>query len=363
MPICFLSIQDFRNISSLQLEFAGGLNVLEGRNAEGKTNLIEAIYYLANGHSFRSRHLSSLISFDQEVAQLHAQIVHQEMEYDLKARIVLEGLGKKEFIFQDKVLARFSKIYSILRILLFTPDSVQLFRAAPGVRRKYFDQSIQVYDLPYGSLLSRYIRVVRHRNQLLEAGSPKSYLVSFDVPWAMLGLQIMRAREKYLQELIPIWSRWFRDLSGSPWHIGAKWVGDILFQENLTEEKLLGQLAHKFKDECYYKKTLLGPHLDDLHVVLDGRPVKEVASQGQHRMLVIALKLSEAELFNQSTGRSPVFLLDDLGSELDPDRQRLLLDILSHMQAQTFLTSAQVGAYKSLHARTFYIERGGAVLT
>lgn len=355
MALQNLHIKDFRNIADQTWALAPGLNVLEGENAQGKTNYLEALYYLANGRSFRVSEGENLIRFEQSNAELRAQWSDEGLEHRLRIRIFPEG---RKVEYQQKEIVRLAPVQSQLRVLIFTPDSSMLFRSSPTLRRRYLDHAISLQLPGYSSLLSRYQRVLRQRNQVLEMGGGYELETTFNIQWAETTLAVMEEREKYLQALkVPWRERVYRLLGESP-EIEWRWDGPLYRRGAQDLDALLSVLEEVRQEERRRGQSLLGPQRDDLSILWANRPVKEVASQGQQRMLVIALKLAEADLFQAQHGKSPVFLLDDLGSELDSRHQGLLLEILGELKAQTVLTSAQQGAFSALHARTFRVQSG-----
>ncbi|MCC6274180.1 MAG: DNA replication and repair protein RecF [Deltaproteobacteria bacterium] len=355
MALESLHIRDFRNITLQDWRLAPGLNVLEGENAQGKTNFLEAVYYLANGRSFRGSESENLIRFGREGAELRAAWSHEGLEHRLAMRLFPQS---REVEFQKKTIVRLASVQASLRVLVFTPDSAMLFRSPPQARRRYFDHAIAVQRPGYATLLTRYQRVLRQRNQLLERGGPPDLEASFDRQWAESALALMREREAYLEALQGPWRERYQTLLGEPAELRWRWTGPLYEREALDFEGLRQALDSVKPEERRRGLTLLGPQRDDLAAVLEGHPLKEIASQGQQRMLVIALKLAEADLFQAQSSRAPVFLLDDLGSELDARHQSLLLGMLGELKAQTILTSAQQGAYAALHARTFSVQEG-----
>jgi len=350
-----IHIREFRNISDQSLRLEPGLNVLEGENAQGKTNFLEAIYYLANGKSFRNCDTESLIRFGADHSLLEAEWSFDGLSSALKMRLGHEG---RQVEFQGKPIVRLTPIQASLRVLAFTPDSSTLFRSSPAARRRYFDHAVGLQRPGYSALLSRYQRVLRQRNQLLEQGGPQELEESFNQQWAESALRLMQEREAYLQELAGPWERRFRDLLGEDVRPQFHWEGTLLREGLPSLSFLLQSLEAVRNQEFRYRRTLLGPQRDDLAVQFGSHPVRELASQGQQRLLVIALKLAEADLFQAKSHRPPVFLLDDLGSELDHRHQQLLLDSLAELQAQSLLTTAQQGAYAALHANTFRVFAG-----
>lgn len=355
MPLTYLKIQNFRTVSELEWELAPGLNVLEGENAQGKTNLIEAVYFLINGKSFRTTESPTLLRFGQELSQLEGEFQHDGLSSRISIRLTPE---KKETWLQGKPLKSLAQLHALLRALVFTPDSSTLLRGSPGVRRRYFDHAISIHRPTYSGILARYGRSLRQRNLLLEQRGQPQALEDFDHAWATTGRDLMEERKIYLAELLPCWRERFGQISGGEVPLESAWQGELWRPDVPELPEIMASLHRVREAERRAQRTLFGPHRDDLGVRLQDRPVRDAASQGQQRMLVIALKLAEADLFQKRTGRSPVFLLDDLGSELDRHHLGRLLQILGEVQAQTLLTTAQQGVYAPLHARTFRVQKG-----
>ncbi len=354
MPLHSLHIQNFRNVENLHWDLAPGLNVLEGENAQGKTNLLEVIYLLANGRSFRTKEWTSLIRFQQDGSRLRGTWEEGGLSTALEIQLKPE---EKIYYCQGKPLRSLAKVHEFLRALVFTPDSSSLFRVSPQARRRYFDQAVELHQAPYGSLLRRYQRILRQRNQCLEGGGPADVLQSFDAQWAEAAHQVWLARAEYLQELLPFWKARFEDLSGMPLTLSAQWSRNVAGpweQPELLQEGI----RRLYPQERRRGRTLWGPHRDDLKVQFSNHAVREVGSQGQQRILVIALKLAEADLFRARHSRSPIFLLDDLGSELDEERQSRLIRLLAEIQAQTVLTTTRASAYRDLAGKTFHVKNG-----
>jgi len=350
-----LLIENFRNIRALDWRLAPGLNILEGENAQGKTNLLEALYVLANGRSFRTSEATSLIQFGCESARLRGHWLKEELDTRIDLQIFPD---EKRLSAQGKILKSYAKIHEYFRALIFTPDSSSLFRATPGLRRRYFDVAIGVHRPEYGATLARYQSVLRQRNRALELGVDEPTLESFDEQWADLAEPIWQIREAYLGELKPFWERRFAELSGMPIVLAPNWQRDAVGAESIASRELMARLAGQRGAERRRCRTLWGPHRDDLRVDFSGHAVKEVGSQGQQRLLVIALKLAEADLFRKQWRRSPVFLFDDLGSELDQERQQRLIANLREMEAQTVLSTTDATAYRGLESRQWRVKNG-----
>ncbi len=355
MPVQSLSIQNFRNIQELHWELSPGLNVLEGDNAQGKTNLLEAVYYCANLKSFRTLEQESLIRHGETAARIHSSLIHEDLTYRLEISL---STDEKKILFQGKELTKRATLHESIRALVFTPDSTTLFRGSTTVRRRYFDHAISLHQPMYAKWLSRYQRILAQRNQQLGWGRRDELLETYNQQWAEHALEVMRMREEYLAELTPLWEKRFSELSGNQWKLRPSWEGKLWNIIPRHSENLLQALQETAPEEARQRRTILGPHRDDFTVQFENHPVREIASQGQQRLLVIALKLAEADLFQLQHQKSPIFLLDDLGSELDPHHQHLLLELLGDLKAQTILTTTQQGAYGPLKAKTFRVQVG-----
>jgi DNA replication and repair protein RecF len=358
VALLHLHIQSFRNLRDIRWDVAPGLNVLEGENAQGKTNLLETIFFLANGRSFRNLSWEELIPWGETGAQWEGRVVSRELASEI--RVKLGGAGK-ELELNGKALGTWRTIGPVFRVLVFTPESTALLRAAPVSRRRYFDHALSLLHPLYGSWLNRYQRLVQQRNQLLQmglGGGAAEALAAFDQQWAEQTQQISAARRTYLAELLPLWLGRIQQLSTTLPKLTARWEGPLGEEDLQTTETLLTALQSQRREELHAGHTLMGPHREDLQVFLGGHPARAVASQGQHRILTIALKMAEADRYRQTVGQSPVFLLDDLGSELDPQHLRHLLHLLDELNAQTILTTAQTGSLAPLKAPTYLVRAG-----
>jgi len=246
----------------------------------------------------------------------------------------------------------------LMRVLVFTPESSTMMRGTPGQRRRYFDQAISHHSASYGPELARYSRILRQRNLCLENHSSSDVLAGFNEQWAQSALSLRDERELYLEKLLPHWRKRWEEISGMRGLLSASWESRLPWQPGENKASWIEKLEDTAPLERRVKRTLLGPHRDDLLVTLDQHAVRVSASQGQLRLLVIALKLAEADLFQEKTGRAPIFLLDDLGSELDRTRQDRLLGMLGDIHSQTLLTTAQAGTFSRLHAQTYRVQEG-----
>ncbi len=355
MSLKNISIENFRNLRRIDLELETGLNVLVGENGQGKSNFLEAVYYLANGKSFRGALREHLIQEGKTQTNLFANLVSGGLEFSVDLEIYSQ---EKNLKLCGKPQHRWNKIRELFQVLVFTPDSTQLFRTSPSVRRHYWDGALTLQYPTAGSKLSDYQKVLRSRNRLLESGAPAALCEPFDRQWAQLAFEIYQARIRYLEDLLPYWRKRLGEILRGDRELQARWVGTLASQPQSSPdfyEEILARFRH---EERRRGQTLVGPHREDLQVTLGGKGVKETASQGQQRILVIALKLAEADLFLRHRGIAPLFLLDDLGSELDPKHLSLLLRTLEELQAQTLLTTTLGESFSQLSGRIYRVREG-----
>ncbi|MCP5468615.1 MAG: DNA replication and repair protein RecF [Deltaproteobacteria bacterium] len=355
MSIHQLEVQNFRNLQNTQLEFSPLLNLVIGDNAQGKTNLVEAIYFAATGKSFRTQDLTSLIRENSAQLHLEMQFLHHGLESELKLSL---SQDVKELSLLGKKIRSWQKIHALLRVLVFTPDSTLLFRSTPSVKRRYFDQAMSFQFPQYAKLLGRYQRTLRQRNLLLEELAPERLLAPFDQQWAELSAEILRMRRDFLQTLLLDWRKRLSELSDFSANFSAAWQGKLDYERDWDAESLKAELKATAFQEKRYRRTVIGPHLDGVQAFFSGKVLREVASQGQQRMVVIALKLAQADFFQSHNQLAPVFLLDDIGSELDANHLKNLLQTLKQLGAQTFLTTTHSLKMDFSDLKSFQLKQG-----
>ncbi len=329
-----ITVRDFRNIKEATVEFADGINVIYGDNAEGKTNLLEALYFAAIGKSFRGQHVSELIRFGEREAYLlldfHAAGRDQSISLGLSGARVRSALKNRV------KCRRMSELVGSFRAVLFCPEHLSLIKDGPAERRQFLDIAISAAEPLYLSALQRYNRVLKQRNTLLKAAEKDMDLFLATVPvWskqlAREGAYIARSRARYVKKAAAIVKSCFADMTGEREEPELLYLGvggkDYNDYENLekTEELLLKKLTENHIREIAAGTTLWGIHKDDIEVLLNGRSARSFCSQGQQRSLALSLKIAEGELCKQDSGEYPVFLFDDVLSELDRSRREYLL--------------------------------------
>jgi len=365
-PIEKLRVENFRNIASLNLSFHPAFNFFFGENAQGKTALLEALYLLSELRSFRTQDLSSLIRHGQANATVDAAVDSEGIRYEIKLGLTPQG---KEVFVNGKTPRPYRRLRRLVPLILFTPESVRLFRASPGDRRSYFDHSFCLLSEGFSQDVEEYGRVVKQKKHLIEQiregkRSSRSEKEIWDEKLAELGAKLSAQRFHWTGRLSPDFQSHFERLSGGEWGADLHYrphlsrIGPELGIEEI-QERFREEIRNREDEEIERNQVLVGPHRDDWEVLLMGERLKEEGSQGQHRITVAALKLAELEGVRHQ-GLRPVALFDDLLSELDERRNRKVLEELAKTPCQVFLTSVAPGGIplEELKGEIFQIEGG-----
>ena len=326
MKLDHIEVTNFRNIASASLSFSPGSCVLVGKNAQGKTNLMEAIYLMACGKSFRVRSYRELIRHGEKTASVTVDLCGEGLPFQLK--MVLDGTEGKAIFKNGVKLEKLSEFLGLVRVVLFCPEHLSLIKDGPGKRRSFIDGATCQLRPYYASLLNEFNRLEGQRAALLKQRSKKVFDDAlFDV-WnerlAAVSVKIACIRADYIEKLIEFAPVHFHNISAGADELKLKYVSDV-YQRGLTreqmEEKYLLLLKHNLESDIRYGYTAKGVHRDDLDIEINGFEAKGIASQGQQRSAVLALKLAEGEISKEMTGNDPIYLLDDVLSELDEVRR------------------------------------------
>jgi len=360
MNLSRLTLRAFRNVSSMEISFAPGCNVVHGSNAQGKTNLLEAIYLLGTLKSFRMARNAELIQWGSDQGFVRGEVENGGGNREIA--LLVEPAGKTVKV-DGKAVTRMAEFAGCLTAVVFFPEEIAMVRGMPEVRRRYLDRAIFTADGTYLSLYHDFHKILRSRNLLLRNRDLVS-LEAWSVELSQAGARLQQRRIRYVAELAPLFSHYYRVIAGN-----AEDAALAYRPHRLTAEALLrdGQRAFQAAleaaadDELERRVTLVGPHRDDLEFRLGGRPVRHSASQGQQRSLVLALKMAEIEYLQRETGTPPLLLLDDMTSELDRERNANLMAFLQNRAMQVFITTTRPDTLPAaiLQAgRVFRIEEG-----
>ena len=358
-----LYIRSFRNYAEAEAQFVPGVNLLVGGNANGKTNLLEAIGYLSTAKAFRAKREQELILFGQEFAELSANLYSQEREQTLRAVLFADRRPRQLWLngVKQKTAAG---IAGVLPSVLFCPEDLTILKKGAQPRRRLLDQTIAQLRPNYEAAVSEYQRLLEQKSAVLkdwrENPSLLDVLPEYNLRMAQVGALVISYRARYLKALSECAADYHREFSGGAEALTLtyKTVSNIddpfaepaVLRQNLTEHQQSHERAELESGQC-----LSGPHKDDFEACLNGLPISLYGSQGQTRTATISLKLAERELIRRDTGEEPVLLLDDVLSELDAGRQDFVLNELK--SGQVFITCCETDRLTKL-GQVLTIEKG-----
>ncbi|HNX15999.1 MAG TPA: DNA replication/repair protein RecF [Bacilli bacterium] len=332
-----LTLKNFRNHDSLSFNFEPNINVLSGPNGVGKTNVMEAIYYLSLARSFKNTDNVNLISKGSDSAEVSAVIT--EGSQLRKIHIVINRDGRKVFI-NNKPVSRISDLSKAMNVVLFEPKDVSLFSGPPRARRNFLDISISKKSDPYLEYISRYERVLRKRNDILKNGDINKTLLDTTTEMLIkLSGPIISYRQMYIKDINDILTKITRALTGEENKIEVVYKPFVEYGPDFNREALKAFSAAETND-IRRKMTTIGAHREDFSVNLNGRNIAEFGSQGENRIIALALKISPYFIIEDKDKR-PVVVLDDVMSELDDDHCRRLIAFLKKLE-QVFITATQL---------------------
>ncbi len=324
MKIERLALYNFRNLAPTELIPDSGLNLIIGPNAAGKSNLCEAIYYAARGWLLKGERQRDIITWGQDETSLEFSVNGDEI------RIHLNGRARAKTIELNREKKSQSELSARLRALLFTPDELQIIKGSPDQRRRFLDRSIADIFREYRHVLLEYEQVVQRKNALLRRGHPNlEVLEVFNQELIDRGNWLIRKRLEYIGELNKTLSQRYRAICGRESELVAVYEGPTAPLAHL--------IKHFTSEEIRRGMALVGPHRDDLRFQLNGRDLRRFGSQGEQKSALCAVLLAQLDLHYQRFGDYPVFILDDVLSELDSARLRRLLELLPP-PIQIFLT-------------------------
>lgn len=332
MYIKSLRLENYRNYETLSMDFSEGTNILYGNNAQGKTNILEALYLIATTKSHRGVFDKDLIRFGCDEGHIRSVIIKNGLDYQIDLH--LRKARAKGIAVNGQRIKRASELIGLLHIVFFSPEDLSIVKDGPSQRRRFVDMELCQLDASYLHDLSQYNKVVEQRNKLLRQIQEMPSLASTISIWndqlLDYGVKVIKRRCSFLQDLNEIIGEMHGKLSG-----GAERL-ELLYEPNVTEDHFEAELNRIGEREKYMGSTAIGPHKDDFSFVCNGIDLRRYGSQGQQRTCALSLKLSELQLVKQQIGEEPVLMLDDVLSELDTSRQNYLINSLGGIQ--TFIT-------------------------
>ncbi len=361
MHVSSLRLSHFRNYESLEVGFHPQLNLFLGSNAQGKTNILEALYCLSTTRSFRAAVDEEMVRFGQEEGAIEGHLHREEGQETI--RLELRKGKSKALIVNGKKQKKLSSLLGRMPAVVFSPDDLFLVKGGPGLRRRYLDVTILQMDQGYLAHLQQYERTLKQRNSLLRQRAPgtEGQLAVWDLPLARHGAAVMAKRKQVAEHLTDFAGEALRDLTGGAEEFEVRYEPQVAFEpkEEALSQRILDALGKARREEMARGVTVVGPHRDDLGLWVNGQPLRKFGSQGQQRTGALALKLAQLSLLSEGCHTNPLVLFDDVMAELDEKRQAFFLNRLQQ-GGQAFLTgtSANDFAAASKGARIFRVEAG-----
>lgn len=328
MIIKSLELADFRNYDSLHIDFSKGTNILYGDNAQGKTNILEAIFISATTKSHKGSKDKDIINFNKEEAHIRTYLEKEEDE--IRVDMHLRKSKTKGIAIDGQKIKKASELLGLLNVVFFSPEDLSIIKNGPSERRRFVDMELCQLDSFYIYNLNHYNKIVNQRNKLLKDmyfnPSLRDTLNIWDSQLVSFGSKIIERRKLFVEQLNEIIHDIHKKLSGDKEELIIKYEPDVLIEDY---EKSLSSCQER---DVKLKQTTVGPHRDDFSFLVGNIDIRRFGSQGQQRTAALSLKLSEIELVKKLTKDNPVLLLDDVLSELDSNRQNYLLSSIGDIQ-------------------------------
>ena len=358
-----IALNGFRNYDFETVDFIDGTNVISGRNAQGKTNLLEAVYMLSCGRSFRTRFDRELVGFDFSSAEILADVFSHDREQTINIKLQ-PGQAKK--ISVNSVKKSAGELSQVVNAVLFCPDDLNMIKEGAAVRRRLMDNAISQIRPRYAQYLSEFNRLYEHKTRILKDWRDKPSLLDtldeFSEGMCRASAQLIRYRASFVQRLKEAAAPIHREFSGNGEELGMEYktvssvkdpfasVKEIYY--NICEHQERHRQAELDSAQC-----LTGAHKDDLEIYINGRSARSFASQGQTRTAALSVKLAEREIFLAETGEYPILLLDDVLSELDEKRQEFVLNRIGG--GQTLISCCEdEGISRRTGGKVLLVEKG-----
>lgn len=360
MKINNLTLVNYRNYRNLELDFNPSRNIIIGENAQGKTNLVEAIYLCSFARSFRTNNSGELVMFNKDSCRINADI--ESEDYDKRISIVINNQGKKMIKKDGKLIRRTTDLLNNLVVIIFSPEDLRIIKDSPDKRRSFINKEISQLRPRYYECLKNYNEALKQKNSILKKDLrdiDDDILDIFDEQLAVNGYEIVKYRRNFVELLSAKASEIQKAISRDRENLVIKYNESC--PANNSEGMLKIIRAARDKDK-YYRSSSVGPHRDDIEFYINDNDAKKFGSQGQQRTIALSLKLAEVKIAKETLHENPILILDDVLSELDIERQRFLINEIDDVQL--FITSTDLNddiRDKMSDASVFNIENGNVI--
>ncbi len=362
MPFLSLSFYNFRNLKNDTIDLLSKEVYFVGKNGQGKSNILESLYYCSYGNSFRTHTDTDIIRTGEK--NFSVKSFYQEESGASRSVNIFYEDGKKRIEKNGKVVKDRKDLINTMPCILFCHDDLEFVTGEPERRRFFLDQSLSMYDVLYIDVIRRYKQTLKNRNILLKEKKTEM-LDIYDVQLVNNGIEIQRKRKITVFKFNDIFTKIYEDVTGingvtivyePSWKLSPEDKDTKKFDENY----ILNILRSKREQDLIMGTSLSGPHRDRIRFIKDGKPFVPVASMGQRRLIALLMRVSQAVYFSQITGKKPVLLMDDVMLELDPDKRQKLTSMLPDYDQLfcTFLPGEPYERYRHSTTKVFTIEKG-----
>lgn len=358
MIIQSIELADYRNYEALTLEFDSGINILYGDNAQGKTNILEAVYMAATTKSHRSSKDKDIISFSAQEAHIRTYVEKEGVT--TRVDMHLRKTGTKGIAIDGQKIKKAADLLGLCNVVFFSPEDLGIIKNGPSERRRFVDMELCQLDPVYLYNLNNYNKIINQRNKLLKDmymnPELKSMLSVWDMQLVAYGNKIIERRKEFVAQLNEIIYDIHKNLSGHKEELVIQYEPDV------TLDQFEMELFQSMDRDIKLKMTSVGPHRDDFAFMINGIDARKFGSQGQQRTAALSLKLAEIELVKKITGDTPILLLDDVLSELDSNRQKLLLNSIGNIQTIITCTGLEEFVNNQFQVNRVYRVTNGTVV-
>jgi DNA replication and repair protein RecF len=366
MQLVAVEVLLFRNLRQVLVTPHPRMNVLAGPNGQGKTNFLEAIFLLGTLRAFRGGGLDELVSFGESQAYVRGRVSRGAVERLFEVGLRCGAVRQKRARIDGKAVRAAGDYFGGFNVVLFAPEDLRLVRGAPAERRRFLDRAVSNAMPQFLPEAQTYDRILRSRNALLreylKGKSDGAELLSvFDEQLAAAGAALVRRRRRFLADLLPRVQAAHESITRSGLTLGLGYDSKLVSQDDELSAELLVALRAARRRDLERGFTGPGPHGDDLEIQLNGHPARFHASQGQVRAIILALKVAEIEHLTQVLGEPPILLLDDVSSELDPERTTYLFEFIGGLSCQAYLTTTMPGQLPLPPDRADFEVRSGEI--
>lgn len=357
MYVKYLNLVNFRNYNNLSLQLCNGTNLFIGDNAQGKTNILEALYYSSIGKSHRTNKDKELINWDCQDGYISAYVAKKRLDKKIDIKIFKDG--RKAININSIKINKLQDLVGILNVVMFSPEDLNIVKDSPSHRRKFLDIELCKLDKKYYYALSSYKKVLLERNMILKKYSNIDMIDIYDIKLSEYGSYILKKRIKYIEKLNEYADSIHSDITQGRESIRFEYLMQLKESDNL-KENLYNLIKSNRNKDIEKKVTSVGPHRDDFSILINNIDVKTFGSQGQQRTSVLTIKFASLNIIKEIIGEYPLLLLDDVLSELDIKRQEYILKSIEEMQ--TLITCTGIvdikKHLKDQNIKVFNVENG-----